>query len=140
MSFVRSLIVVIGLASVAWAQTTIQENSNSRNVTYVSIDSRELSKSPDRYLGHLVSLTGEIISISAEANSLHLFDGRGPDVISVSLSHLKKSSRRALANEPVHRVAVFGRINRINGRITLEADRIERLEVVEIVDIAGLTL
>jgi len=140
MSFVRALIVVIGLAGIASGQTPATLNPSTGKVTYVTVDSRELSKTPDRYVGHHVSITGEIISISAKAKSLHIFDGSSPEVISVSLSNLKKSSRRALANEPVHRVSVFGRINRINGRITLEADRIERLELVEVVDIAGLTL
>ena len=140
MSIVRALIVVIGLAGIVSGQTPATLNSNSSKVTYVTVDSRELSKTPDRYVGHHVLLTGEIISISAGAKSLHLYDGNSPAVISVSLSNLKKSSRRALANEPVHRVSVFGRVNRINGRIMLEADRIERLELVEVVDIAGLTL
>src|SRR5678816_4393677 len=120
------------------AQTSVVADSIANKSTYVSVDSRELAESPDAYAGRLVSFSGEIISISAGGGSLHLYDGRSPMVVDISLSQLKKSTRLALVNKPYHHISVFGRLSVTNGKITLEATRIERLGSVETVDVAGL--
>jgi len=142
MSFGRLVIVAAFLfcfSFVTLAQTPVVTDSIANKNVYVSVDSRELSLSPEAYVGRLVSLTGEIVSISADGDSFHLYDGRSPMVIGISLSQLKKSSKHALVNHPVHRVSVFGRLNIRDGRITLEATRIEKQDIVETVDVAGLS-
>ena len=122
-----------------FAQTSLVSDSIENKNAYVSVDSRELAESPEVFAGRLVSFSGEIISISAGGESLHLYDGRSPRVIGISLSQLKKSTRLALVNKPYHHVSVFGRLNVVNGKITLEATRVEKLGMVETVDVAGLS-
>ena len=142
MSFGRvvgTLAFVICFSFLTLAQTPLVADSIANKNVYVSVNSRELIASPETYAGRLVSFTGEIISISAGGESLHLYDGRSPMVIGISLSQLKKSARFALVNKPFHHVSVFGRVNVTNGKITLEATRVEKLGLVETVDVAGLS-
>ena len=142
MSFVRvvgTVAFLICFSCLTFAQTSVVADSVANKNAYVSVDFRELSENPEAYAGRLVSFSGELISISAGGESLHLYDGRSPMVIGISLSQLKKSTRLALVNKPYHHISVFGRLSVTNGKITLEATRVEKLGSVETVDVAGLS-
>lgn len=125
MIVIRLLLAVIILGGVATGQTATKQADGATEHTYSTIDLADFTQNPERYDGQRVSLTAEVVSISANSGSLHLFAAPSRALIEVTLGHLRRSERRALVQDPVRHVAVYGRISRQHGKIVVDADRIE---------------
>ncbi|MEP7271590.1 MAG: hypothetical protein ABI882_08790 [Acidobacteriota bacterium] len=119
---VRCLFVIVLLTCSIGAQTARLE---SQPPQYREVTLQDITRNPVSFSGQRVTLTAEILSLSADSRSLDLYDELSRAVISVSLVNLKKSDRRALLHAPIHRVAVSGRINLERGQPLIEAERVE---------------
>ena len=119
MLVVRFALIMSLLSSVVFGQ------GPSPETVYPEITLSEVNRDPNGFVGRRVALTGEIVSVSANYESIHLFDGPSRAMISVSLDNLKKARRRALVLTPVRRLSVYGRLSLDRGHVVLMADRIE---------------
>jgi hypothetical protein len=91
---------------------------------YQRLEANDL-RHPESYAGQLVEVTAEVVSISADAKALHLFDAQSKALIVVSLTQLKIQDRRALILSPIHRLSVCGRAEMRDGRVVIDADTVE---------------
>jgi len=91
---------------------------------YGVVDPAELAVNPVQYDGKLVEVMGEVVSIKADHSYMEVFDARTKVLIRVSLAKLTEGQRRVLINGPVHRVAVFGKMEVSGGRIGIVADSV----------------
>jgi hypothetical protein len=82
---------------------------------------------PDDSDGRIVEVTAQVVAISADSKSLVLFDSPSKKMIDVRLNHLKKTHRNALIRGDVRRVLVTGRASLVDGRMVIDAQRIEAL-------------
>ena len=96
---------------------------------YERIDTTDFVNRPGDYHGRLVELTADVIAISADAKSLELFDSRSRMMITVNLTQLQKSQRRALMHSPVRRLVVYGQAMVLGNQLTIDAHRVEALPV-----------
>jgi len=126
MLVVRFALMISLSAGVVFAQT------RSPETVYSEISLSEVNRDPDGFVGKRVALTGEIVSVSANYESIHLFDGPSRAMINVSLDNLKKARRRTLVLTPVRRLSVYGRLSLDHGQVVLMADRIEPVSTRDI--------
>ncbi len=119
---VRLFVVLVLLGGGVCAQTS---RVSSKPPQYREVSLTELIRNPDVYSGQRVTLTADILSLSANSRSLDLYDGLSRAMISVSLVNLKKSERRALMQTPVHRLSVSGWLNLERGQVVIQAERVE---------------
>ena len=91
---------------------------------YDHIDTTDFVNRPGDYQGRLVELTADVIAISADAKSLELFDSRSRIMITINLTQLQKSQRRALMHSPVRRLVVYGQAMVIGNQLTIDAHRV----------------
>ena len=77
--------------------------------------------------GRIVEVSAQVVAISADSKSLVLFDSPSKKMIDVRLNHLKKNDRNALIRGDVRRVLVTGRASLVDGRMVIDAQRIEAL-------------
>jgi len=91
---------------------------------YEALETRDFRR-PEACQGRLVEVTAEVVSVSVDSKTLHLYDAQSKALIGVSLSKLTIEERRALILNPVHRISVYGRVDVKNGRLVIEADRVE---------------
>ena len=119
MLVVRFALVMLLLAGVVFGQTRGPET------VYSETTLSEVNRHPDVFVGRRVALTGEIVSVSANYQSIHLFDGPSRSMINVSLGNLKKAERRALVLAPVRRLSVYGRLGLDQGQVVLRAEKVE---------------
>lgn len=96
---------------------------------YERIDTTDFSNHPGDYHGRLVEVTADVIAISADAKSLQLFDSRSRMMITVTLTQLQKSQRIALMNRPVRHLLVYGQALVIDGRLNIDAHRVQALPI-----------
>ena len=115
----RFALVMLLLAGVVFGQTP------SAGTVYSEITLSEVNRDPGVFVGRRVTLTGEIVSVSANYQSIHLFDGPSRAMINVSLGNLKKTERRALVFAPVRRLSVYGRLSLDQGHVVLRAERVQ---------------
>ena len=96
---------------------------------YERIDTTDFINHPSDYHGRLVEVTADVIAISADAKSLQLFDSRSRMMITVALTQLQKSQRIALMNRPVRHLLVYGQAMVIDGRLNIDAHRVQALPI-----------
>jgi hypothetical protein len=91
---------------------------------YQRLEANDL-RHPESYTGQLVQVTAEVVSISADAKALHLFDAQSKALIVVSLTQLKSEERRGLILNPIHRLSVCGRAEMRDGRLVIDAHTVD---------------
>jgi hypothetical protein len=96
---------------------------------YERIDTTDFINHPSDYHGRLVEVTADVIAISADGKSLELFDSRSRMMITVTLTQLQKSQRRALMHSPVRCLVVYGQAMVLGNQLTIDAHRFEALPV-----------
>jgi hypothetical protein len=96
---------------------------------YEHIDTTDFINHPSDYHGRLVEVTADVIAISADGKSLQLFDSRSRMMITVTLTQIQKSQRRALMNSPVRRLVVYGQVMVIGDRRIIDAHRVAALPI-----------
>ena len=77
--------------------------------------------------GRVVEISGKVIAINANSKSMELFDSQSRRLIEVRLTQLRKAERSALMRSDVCRVAVSGRAWMIDGRVVIDAQKIEAI-------------
>jgi hypothetical protein len=122
MSFVRSFAAVVVLAGSVLAQTGRVENLPAQ---YREVNVSDILRNPGAYTGQRVTLTAEILSVSADSKSIDLYDGVSRTMVSVSLATIRKADRRALIQAPVLRISVSGLVGLDRGQVVIEAERVE---------------
>src|SRR5581483_3660257 len=83
----------------------------------------ELADCTDRiaeYQDKLVNVTAEIVAVDVRQR-ITLYDARTKKALTVSIAGLPKAQRRALLLSPVRRASVYGRVEKLNGQIMLNA-------------------
>ena len=85
----------------------------------------EFASNPDSFAGRTVELQARVIAISADGQSLELFDSASHMRISVQLAQLPKTERKALICSGVREVLVRGRVAMIAGRPTIHAESVQ---------------
>lgn len=138
MLIIRSLLIVMLLVGATLGQTQFTESDRARGNVYTEVDLTEVMQYPDRFAGRRITLTAEVVSVSAKYQSLHLYDAQSRALIDVSLARLNKSIRHTLVRSPIHNISVRGRLNFSKGRIVVEAEKVEPVMIAEIVDLAGV--
>jgi len=133
MSVVRSLVLVCGLAVLAFGQSVAGGAPHAAQpksqVNYVQVPAATLVKRPADFRGQRVTLTAEVISINAQRRALDLYDAQSRATIGVSIAELPKTQRRQLVAEPVRYVAVYGLVELQNGRPVLKAEQVMPVEM-----------
>ena len=98
------------------------------NDVYEVLETRDF-RQPENYQGRLVEVTAEVISVNVDTSTLRLYDAQSKALIGVSLTKLTADERRGLILNPVHKLSVYGRAAVKNGRLMIDADRIEAHDV-----------
>ena len=83
---------------------------------------------PDAFAGRTVEVEGRVVAISADGQSLELFDSPSWTRISVQLAQLPKAERKVLIQSNVREVLVRGRVSVVAGRLTIQAENVERAD------------
>jgi hypothetical protein len=102
---------------------------------YEPIDTTDFSNRAGTYQGRLVTVSGAVVAVNADGKSMQLFDANTKALIEVSLLKLKKAERNKLMLNPVRNVAVYGKTEVRNGKLSINADKV--VPQVETVVIAG---
>lgn len=89
----------------------------------VLVSANQLDDSKEQF----VEVRAQVVAISADSKSMVLFDSPTKKMIDVRLDHLTKDERKALIRGDVRRVVVTGRASLVDGRMVIEAQRIEAL-------------
>ncbi|MDQ3011228.1 MAG: hypothetical protein M3X11_11065 [Acidobacteriota bacterium] len=118
MLLVRTFVLVCCLAVPFLAHGRDIENG------YAQVDLKEFSSHPAEFEGRRVVITAEIVSVSADARTLNVFDNGSKTLVGVSLAQLSKAQRQTLVSAPVHRVSIYGRVEVKNGRAVIKADQV----------------
>ena|ERR1700752_3763809 len=82
---------------------------------------------PDSFAGRTVEVEARVVAISADGQSLELFDSPSHTRISVQLAQLPKTEREALICSDVREVLVRGRVSMVGGRMTIHAQSVTNL-------------
>jgi hypothetical protein len=94
------------------------------------LDIAEFNSRPEAFDGRIVEVSAKVISISADSKSMELFDSESRTMIQVRLAQLPKAERSALMKSDVRLVSVAGRASMVDGRITIVAQKVEALRLV----------
>ena len=97
------------------------------NGRYELLDTTDFVAHPETYEGRLVEVRADVIAIGADSKSLQLFDGQSRMIITVKLTQLSKAQRSALIRNPVRHVLVYGQVTVIEGRLVIDAHKVEAL-------------
>ena len=131
-----TVVFVLVLAIGAFAQSGIApqqptgpaQTATALDQNYYQLDVAELLQRATELEGRRVTLTAEVVSLNARRQTIDLFDEASHKLIAVSIAQLPRGQRKALHNEPVNRVTVYGRIvrnnERGNGQLLLEAEQL----------------
>jgi hypothetical protein len=92
---------------------------------YQHLEFADFVKQPETFEGRMVEVTAKVVAINANGQSLRLFDSQSMTLINVSLSRLQEAQRRALLVQPVLKLTVYGRAEVLNGRLAIDAVRVE---------------
>jgi hypothetical protein len=122
MKAVRSFLLLCVLAVIATGQ------GRKADKDFSQVDLRDFVTRPADYLGRRVTLTADVISVSADYQAIDVFDAPSRALIGVSLSQLPRQMRQTLVNEPVRRVSIYGRIEMKRGRPMIRAERVTPLD------------
>ena len=129
MFVVRSLVLVLALAVLAFGQTGTRPEQPKPQVNYAQVEAAALVNRPADFRGRRVTLTAEVISINAQQRALDLYDAQSRATIGVSLAEVPKAQRRQLVTEPVRHVTVYGLVELQNGRPVLKAEQVMPVEL-----------
>ena len=91
------------------------------------IDRAYFNVRPEDFDGRVVEISAQVIAINADSKSMELFDSDSRTLIQVRLTQLPKAERTALMRSNVRRVSVSGRASMVDGRLTINAQRITAL-------------
>src|SRR5215813_2233931 len=80
---------------------------------------------PESFAGRTVEVQARVVAINADGKSLELFDSPSHTRISGQLAQLARTARRALLRSDVREVVVRGRVSRIAGRLTIQAESVK---------------
>ena len=94
------------------------------NDAYEPIDTTNFANRVDSYQGRLVAVSGAVVAINADRKSIQIFDTHTKALIEVSLLKLKKAERNKLMLSPVRNVAVYGKTEVRNGKLSIDADKV----------------
>jgi hypothetical protein len=97
------------------------------DVRYEKINLADFCNNPEVFDGRSVEVSARVIAINAESKSMELFDSASSTMITVKLRQLRKSERAALINNDVRRVEVSGRARMVEGRLVIDAEKIQIL-------------
>jgi uncharacterized membrane protein affecting hemolysin expression len=89
----------------------------------VLASANQLDESKEQF----VEVRAQVVAIGADSKSMVLFDSPNKKMIDVRLDHLTKNERKALIRSDVRRVLVTGRASLVDGRMVIDAQRIEAL-------------
>jgi hypothetical protein len=106
------------------SQSPVAQDANALNQNYIQLDAAELLQRAGELEGRRVTLTAEIVSLNARRQTIDLYDEASHKMLAVSIAQLSRSQRKVLMNEPVNRVTVYGRVERRNGQLLLEAEQL----------------
>lgn len=137
MLVIRSLILASVLAVLTFGQGGVAEAqpakrnlpSKSPSQNYVQVYVAELLRHPAEYQGRRVTVMAEVVSVNARSRSLHVYDQHSRAQIGVSLTNVSKSQRRRIVADPIHQVAVFGRVEVQDGHLLLKAEQVMPVEM-----------
>jgi len=109
-----SLSIVIFFAGLTCAATAGDE-----------VDLAEFACHPEAFAGRNIEVKANLIAISADGQSVELFDSQTRTRIDVRLTQLRKADRLALLHSDLRRVSVSGRASVVSGRLTIDAQNIQ---------------
>ena len=118
--FTLSLFIIIMIAGLSFAATAGDP-----------VDLAEFACHPESFAGRNIEVNANLIAINADGKSLELFDSRTRTRIDVRITQLRKADRLALLHSDARRVSVSGRASLVEGRLTIDADRIQAAPVDE---------
>ena len=127
-----TVVFVLVLAFGAFAQSGIApqqptgpaQTATALDQPYYQLDVAELLQRVTSLEGRRVTLTAEVVSLNARRQTIDLYDEASHKLIAVSIAQLSRAQRKVLLNEPVNRVTIYGRIERRNGQLLLEAEQL----------------
>ncbi len=117
---VRLILVVCFLSTLVFAQGSPAK----KDVPAVKAELSEIVDRTAEFQGRRIIATGDVISISADYQSMDIFDARSKAMVVISLSQLPRTQRNALINYPVYKVTVTGRVEMRKGRAVIRAEKI----------------
>jgi len=85
----------------------------------------DLASDPESFAGRSVEVEARVVAISADGQSLELFDSPTYTRISVQLAQLPKAERKALIRSDVREVLVRGQVSVVAGRLTIHAESVQ---------------
>jgi len=125
MFLVRTFVLICCLAVPLFAHGAAQPDPvKNAETSYAQIDLKEFAAHPAEFEGRRIAVTADIVSVGADLRTVNIFDNESKALVGVSLGQLSKAQRQSLANEPVHRVSVYGRVEVKNGRAIIKADQV----------------
>jgi hypothetical protein len=102
---------------------------NARDINE-TVSFSEFRGNPEVFEGRIVEVNARVIAISADARSMELFESESKAIIKVTLGQMSEKDRKGLINGDVCQVLVVGRVVMTNGRVTIDAEKVIRNEVV----------
>ena len=105
-------------------QAVTAPDANAVSPNYLQLDVAELIQRAAALEGRRVTLTAEVVSLNARLQMIDLFDEASHKSVTVSIANLSRSQRKVLLNEAINRVTVYGRVERRNGQLVLEAEQL----------------
>lgn len=109
-----SILILVGFAGLAGAHI------NEKQINII-----DLAIQPEAFEGRVVQIRAQVIAINADSKSLELFDSQSKTLIGVRLTQLRRAERSALMRGNVRRVVVTGRATMVDGRLIINAQRVE---------------
>ena len=110
-----SFLIVISFAGLTMARGAGERHSLA-----------DIASDPDGFAGRTVEVEARVVAIKADGQSLELFDSPSYTRISVQLAQLSKTERTALIRSDVREVLVRGRVSMVAGRLTIQAESVQR--------------
>lgn len=107
-----SFLIVIGLAGLTMAHDE-------------RLNLADFASDPGRFAGRIVEVEARVVAISADGQSLELYDSPSRTRISVQLAQLPKAERKALIHSDVREVLVRGQVSMVAGRMTIQAESVQ---------------
>lgn len=85
----------------------------------------DFASDPNSFAGRTVEVEARVVAISADGQSLELFDSTSHTRMSVQLAQLSKTERMALIHSDVRQVLVRGQVSMIAGRVIINAESVQ---------------
>ena len=95
------------------------------------VDLADFATRPEALAGRTIEVTANVIAINADGKSLEVFDSISRTRIAVRLTQLPKAQRMALIGSDVRRVMVSGRASVVAGRLTIDAESIQSIQLTD---------